>query len=210
MTQLRILLPVVLGLGAAAGNYVTVSRHTANTQLVAVREDVKPGTPLKPEHLVPVGVRGDAPLFAGVVTWDRRQAVEGMTLRRKVKAGELLFRADVEHEANQIDKGLADGYRTVTLPARLSALAVRPLPGENVYLVFKHASGGAAGPVGPFRFLGWVAAPPAHGRESDAVYVSVAVGPNDAREAELRRTAEGGSHDRLVQVEVVKLSPPAK
>jgi len=56
---------------------------------------------------VSVGVRGDAGLFAGAVTWDKRAALEGMTLRRNVKAGELLFRADLEHEAShQVDRDM--------------------------------------------------------------------------------------------------------
>lgn len=210
MTQLRILLPVLLGAGAAAGNYVYMSRHAADTQLVALRVEVKPGTPLKPEHFVSVGVRGGDALFAGTFRWNPKNlgALEGMTLRRPVKAGELLLRADVEHASHQIAPP-PEGYRTLTLPARLPALAVRPHAGENVVLVFKQTSSASSAPVGPFRFLGWVAAPPAGGRDPDAVQVAVAVAPNDSREADLRRVAESGSFDRLVAVEVVKL-PPGK
>src|SRR4051812_13582286 len=113
MIQTRYLLPAALGLVAAGGNYVALSRATATVELVALRADVPPGTPLRPEHLKPVGVRGDSALFAGAVRWDKREAVDMLTLRRTVRAGELLLRADIEFDPGSTIPP-PEGYQTLT------------------------------------------------------------------------------------------------
>lgn len=206
MTPSKAWLPVLLGLAAAAGNYLVISEATATTQLVAVRGDVKPGTPLRPEDLYPVPARGGEPLFRSAITYAQRDSVLGKTVRRKVAGGELLLRADVEYEPYQIDPLLlATGEKSLTLPARMPALTLRPHPGARVELLVRQASGTPAARYGPYTFLGWVAGSP-NARDQELVYLAVGVREDDPRVAELRTIRETNAADRLVSVEVVR--PP--
>lgn len=204
MMQSKVWLPVLLGLSAAAGNYVVISRATATAELVALRGDLKPGTPIGPDDLYPVPVRGGEPLLRGTIPYDQRGAVIGKTVRRKVAAGELLLRGDVEHESYQIDAALlAGGEKTLTVPARAAAVALRPSPGAKVELLVRQAPGTPAARYGPYTFLGWVAAP-ASARDQDLVYLAVGVREDDPRLADLRAIRETNAPDRLVSVEVVR------
>ena len=208
MTRSRYWLPTLLGVAAGLGNYAILHRGTATTALVALRVDKKPGEPLQEADFEPVPVRGAAPLFAGTLTYDDRAAVYGKSLRRKVARGELLLRADVEADPAVVEPP-PPGYATLTLPARLSAVACRPAPGEYVELFARPPTGPADAPAGrhgPFRFLGWTTDPSRANHDGQLIHVVVAVPHTaaDPREAGLRALQAGGSHDRLVQVEVVR------
>lgn len=201
-------LPVVLGIAAFTGNYLVLSRATATVELVAVHE-LKPGTPITAEDVFPVAVRGDEALFRGAVRYDKRDAVFGKTVRRKLVDGELLLRGDVEHEAYQIDPLLlAAGEKTLTLPARVGALGAHPQPGTKVELHVRQPGGAPAVRYGPFTFLGWVRAAPT-ARDQDLVYLAVGVREDEPRLAELRGVREANDPNRLISVEIVRpLTPP--
>src|SRR6478609_9579084 len=104
MTTSRVWLPALLGVIAAAGNYVLIARYTTTHEVVMVRGNVKAGVPLTEPDLAPVAVRGDKALFVGTVPWADRYAVVGLAPRRAVKEGELVLRADLETEANQFQE----------------------------------------------------------------------------------------------------------
>ena len=207
MMTSRLWLPAVFGLIAAAGSYTVLSRATTTHTLLALKADVKLGEPIQEHHLYAVPVRGGRPLFEGGIAYDQRDAVYGKTVRRPVKAGELLLRADVENHDSQVDLTLLrDGETTLTLPARLSAVDSRPVPGYLVMLVVRQTGSVAnSNPLkayGRFRFLGWSRIP--NGRESDLIAVSVAVPSSlGLNEPELRTLQLEQAPDRLVKVEIV-------
>lgn len=210
MTQTKTVIPVALAVLAATGNYLVWSKVTTTAVLVAVRDDIKPGVPITADDLRPVKVGGDAAVFRGAVPYDKRDAVFGKTVRRRLAAGELLLRGDIEHEAFQIDSLLlAGGEKSLTLPARAAALGARPHPGAKVELHVRQGAGVPAARFGPYTFLGWVQASPT-ARDQDLLYLAVGVREDDARLAELRAVREANDPNRLVSVEIVRpLTLPA-
>jgi hypothetical protein len=210
----RYWLPASLGLIAAAGNYVVLSRATTTHTLVALRADVKPGVPLADEHLYPAAVRGGEPLFQAGVVYSDRQAVFGKTVRRPLKAGELVLRADVENHDYQVDPTLLyPGETTLTLPARLTAVDSRPVPGGYVTLFVRNTGPAALAsplkPYGPFRLLGWSRS--LSQREPDLIAVTVAVRSSaGVSEPDLRAVQAENAADRLVKVEWVGAEPVRK
>ena len=207
MVTSRLWLPAVFGLIAAAGSYTVLSHATTTHTLLALKADLKLGEAIQEHHLYAVPVRGGRPLFQGGIPHDQRDAVYGKTVRRHVKAGELLLRADVENHDYQVDLTLLrNDETTLTLPARLSAVDSRPVPGCLVVLLVRQTGSAAySNPLksyGRFRFLGYTRT--ANGRESDLISVSLAVPASlGVNEPELRTLQLEQAADRLVKVEIV-------
>lgn len=209
MSRSRLWLPALLGVVAALGNYTILTRQTATTALVALRVDKKPGEPLEEADFEPVAARGDPALYAATVPFADRASVYGKTLRRKAGKGELLFRADVEAGVGQLEPP-PPRHRSLTLPAR-SAVVVGRVPGEYVDVYVRPP--GPRGPVtryGPFRYLGSVTDPSPANRDGQFIQFALAVPANApaAEEAALREVQAARSYDAVVQVEVVRGTPP--
>lgn len=206
MSPSRLWLPALLGVSAALGNYLILTRNTATTALIALRVEKKPGEPLEEADFEPVPVRGDPALYAGTVPYADRASVYGKTVRRKTARGELLLRADVETPAGQLDPP-PPRHRSLTLPARAGVVAGR-VPGEYVDVYVRPRGDGRGQPVryGPFRYLGAVVDPSPGNRDGQLIQFAVAVpaGSPGAEEAALREVQAARAYDAVVQVEVIR------
>lgn len=213
----RLLLPALLGATAAFGNYMILTKSTATTALIALRVDKKPGDPLEEADFEPVPARGDPALYAATVPYADRASVYGKSLRRKVAKGELVFRADVE-ATGQLEPP-PPRYRSLTLIARASVVAGR-VPGEYVD-IFVRPTGHSGNPnnprpvarYGPYRYLGSMADPSPGNRDGQIVQFAAAVpthpqGEEVARIAALGEVQAARSYEAVVQVEVVRGTPP--
>lgn len=211
MSNHRLLIPLLLGAIAVVGNYVVLSRASAKIQLVAVRCDLKPGQTIEPEMLIPVNVNADAILFTEAHRYSSAPALVGKTVKRPVKAGGMLFVQDMNDTSSIQTNLIPPGYMTLVLPARKSAIAANPSPGESVIVRVRPSSTSSesntapTGQYGPFLFLGWYEPTASGGRAPEWVNIAIAIPINaDARLDLLRQLEGSGDPDRLASVNIIR------
>ena len=128
----RFLVPLGLAAAAAVANFVLISRQTAKVEVVVLVADVPAGTALTRDHLGKMVLRADAKLFPNALRTDEVGLVEGMVARRSLKKGEILFRADVEDDA-QLPL-VAPEHHTWTVTVKPEQITAFVTPGQRVVL----------------------------------------------------------------------------
>jgi hypothetical protein len=166
MKVLRLVLPIVLGVMAAALNLLILRGNIAPLELTVIRSDTKAETELTDDMLDRVTVRADKEIFKSAVPYADRGLLLGRRVLRPLSAGEVILYADVHNlEEENIRLYLQPGESTLTMPVKPSRIAPGLRRGDEVgILVAKTASGVkppmTGGPstagrriLGPFRLL---------------------------------------------------------
>jgi hypothetical protein len=149
----RFLVPLSLAAAAAVANFVLISRQTAKVEVVVLVADVPAGTVITRKHLGTMAIRADAKLFPNALRADELGLVEGMTARRSLRAGEILFRADVADDALlPLNPGEHSTWTVTVRPDRVVPFLT---PGQSVSLSVPDPSDPNVWvEVGAYRLLG--------------------------------------------------------
>ena len=134
MSAMRLLLPVVLGVVAAALNFMVLRGGTAPLELTTIRSDVKADTVLTDDMLEPLPVRADAGIFKSAVPYKQRGvALLNRRVNRAIGAGEALLFTDVRTlDEENFSLYLKPGESTLTVPVQVLRVSSGLQRGDSV------------------------------------------------------------------------------
>jgi hypothetical protein len=99
----RIGVALLLAAAAAVLNLVYTTHQPAPPQFVAIRDEMKQGESITEEHLMPLGIPGQAEkLRYTFVPYDKRAVLLQARTTRTYQPGDLVLQRDVEEQGSQI------------------------------------------------------------------------------------------------------------
>jgi hypothetical protein len=204
----RFLIPLGLALAAGAANFVILKRQAARVEVLVAAVDVAEGEALTADKLSTLVVRADERVFPHALKRENLGEIDGLTARRRIRAGEVLFRADVQESV----QAPAAGEHTWSVNARVDHVAPLLVPGQSVfvYLMQPDAAGSAsraARGFGPYRLLGWQPYQGQATKEPARQYV-FAVPDRDPQES-VARAWLASARNSLDVVQAIELAPSA-
>ncbi|MFM8272244.1 MAG: SAF domain-containing protein [Gemmata sp.] len=154
----RFLVPLGLAAAAALANFAVFKRHTTKVELYVLKADIPEGTLITADHLNKIKVQGDTELFPSVLRPENLGEITDLPVRRDLKAGEVLLRADLKQPVLPLNTG----EHSWTVRVLLTEAGKDLLPGDWVQVKVNLGNGNEARSFGPYRLCGWH---PAEGKE---------------------------------------------
>ena len=203
----RFLVPLGLALAAAGANYMLVKKQVRKVEVLVVREDVAEGDAVTADKLGVVQIGADEKLFPNALKREDFGGIADLTVRRPLRAGEILFRTDLAAECAPLAAGEVMWHVEVRRPVTLypgNPVCVYVIPPEGASKADRLPQS-----FGPYRFLGWQRSYNSS-REPQRTYM-LAVPSNDAQVLTARRwiATYRNAADAVAAIEPVTL-PLAK
>ncbi len=173
---MRFVVPLGLAVAAALANYAVLKRHSTKVDVLVLTEDVAEGDAITADRLATIKVQGDEKLFPSALRPENLGEFTNLAVRRNIRAGEVLLRADLERRLLP----LYSGEHSWTVRVSVNAADLDLVPGDRVQLFVSPGDGNKPRVFGPYRLRGWDAAE-GTGKERTRAYL-VAVPNGDAGE----------------------------